>query len=98
MHYTQEGLTPCDKKSGGRRRNTRSFTFEDFKHTASFITNYAEEHALDITGRVPGFSRDDIKLLPFSETKRKVYSVYVEATTTAGMYCFSKYNSNIEEI
>jgi len=78
------GLIPSEKKSGGRCCNTRSFTFEDIKHTASFINNYAQEHALVLPCRVPEFSREDIKLLPSSETKRKVYGIYIKARTKAG--------------
>ena len=92
QHYAQEGLTPCEKKSGGRHNNIRSFTYDDVKHAASFISNYAEEHALVLPGRVPGFRRDDIKLLPSSETKRKVYQGYVTATMADGMLFHNIYS------
>ena len=42
------------------------------KHTLSldsvirFLLNYTQQHGLPLPGRVPGYSRDDIKLLPSS--------------------------------
>jgi hypothetical protein len=35
---------------------------EDVKHLVSFIVNYADQNALVLPGRVPGFARDDIKV------------------------------------
>ena len=41
-----------------------------------FLQNYAEENALLLPGRIPGYKRDDIKLLPSSRSKR----VWVKST------------------
>ena len=59
---------PKEKRSGGQGNNTRAQSFEDIQ--------YSEHHALVLSGRVPGFKRDDVKLLPSAETKAKVYGVY----------------------
>ena len=42
--------------------------FEDVKRTVAFVSNYADDHGLHLPGRVPGFKREDIKLMPSSET------------------------------
>ena len=43
------------------------------------MLNYTEVHALLLPGRVPGYSRSDIKLLPSSTSKRKIWKLYREA-------------------
>ena len=37
-----------------------------------FVLNYTEQNALLLPGRVPGYSRSDIKLLPSSVSKRAI--------------------------
>ena len=44
-----------------------------------FIMNNAADHDVMLPGRVPGFSRDGIKLLPSSYTKKVVYCKYRES-------------------
>lgn len=51
----------------------------------TFIRNYAEDHALVLPGRVAGCRRDDVKLLPSSETKIKVFNSYVSAMEAKGL-------------
>ena len=51
----------------------------------AFVSQYAEHHALVLPGRVPGFKRDDVKLLPSAETKAKVYGVYAITMKDSGM-------------
>ena len=47
--------------------------FLDIEREIAFITNFAEDHALALPGRIPGCKREVVKLLPSSETKVKVY-------------------------
>ena len=82
--YMEHGLKPKEKKTGGRANNTRAYSYEDIKRVVTFVTNYAEIHALVLPGRVPGFKRDDVKLLPSSETKIKVYKAYVTSVQDSG--------------
>lgn len=44
-----------------------------------FLSNYSELHGLLLPGRVPGYSRSDIKLLPSSVSKRGIWTTYCEA-------------------
>ena len=47
-----------------------------------FALNYAEQHTLLLPGRVPGYSRSDIKLLPSSVSKQAIWKVYKTAATS----------------
>ena len=86
--YEEEGLVPKEKRSGGWCNNTRDHSIDDRKQTLTYITQYAEHHALVLPGRVPGFQRDDVKLLTSSETKAKVYSVYSATMKDSGMNAY----------
>ena len=58
----------------GCPKNTLSF--ETIKEVVTFLTNYSEQHGLLLPGRVPGYSRSDIKLLPSSTSKRAIWRLY----------------------
>lgn len=83
-HYKKHGLAERRRKSGGRRANTTSLSYDDLKAVVTFISNFAEEHALVLPGRVPGFKRADIKLLPSSETKASVWRKYKSSVELLG--------------
>ncbi|KAI0211495.1 hypothetical protein LSAT2_003674 [Lamellibrachia satsuma] len=82
--YKTNGLVAKEKRSGGRRFNIRAHSFVDIEHCVAFITNYVEDHALALPGRIPGCRREAVKLLPSSETKVKVYGAYKSASEQAG--------------
>jgi len=73
--YKTEGLVPKEKNVGGRK-TTGCLTYEDIENIVRFLTNYAALHAMVLPGRVHGFKRDDIKLLPSSHTSAHVYKEY----------------------
>ena len=83
--YKANGLQPKEKRNGGRANNVRAYTFEDIKRTVAFVSNYADDHGLHLPGRVPGFKRDIIKLMPSSETRVKVFKAYCMAMHDSGM-------------
>ena len=70
-HFENYGISP--RTYGNCKRlpsNTLPTTVvEDVK---SFLTNYVEENAISLPGRIPGYKSDDIKLLSASETKMSV--------------------------
>ena len=45
-------------------------------YVVPFITNYAEDHTILLPGRIPGYKRDDIILLPSSTTKKAIWEFY----------------------
>jgi len=57
----------------------------DIQRIVTFLTNHAEECAVSLPGRVPGFKRTDIKLLPSSDTKMSVWRKYVTAMASTGI-------------
>ncbi|ELU02793.1 hypothetical protein CAPTEDRAFT_215576 [Capitella teleta] len=66
-----------EKKCGGRKNTLKpALTYEQIREVVAFLINYLEEHALHLPGRVPGYRKDDITLLPISHTKTVVYKTY----------------------
>ena len=49
-----------------------------------FIKNVAEEQVLLLPGRVPGFKRIDVKLLPSNLTKHSLWKKYVDICASTG--------------
>ena len=84
-HFQQSGLTP--RTHGNmKRKPAHALSFLSIKYIVTFIHNYAEQHALLLPGRVPGYSRSDIWILPSSLSKRAIWRVYhtsAEADGTA---------------
>ena len=44
-------------------------SFAAIKYVVSFLNNYTEENAISLSGRIPGYKRDNIKLLPSNRSK-----------------------------
>ena len=49
----------------------------------SFVSNYAQENAVLLPGRIPGFKNEDIVLLSSSETKMHVWNCFKRACEVA---------------
>ena len=65
-HFHLNGITP--RTHGNTKRlPAHTLTLQSVEYVVRFLLNYTEQHALLLPGRVPGYSRDDIKLLPSSE-------------------------------
>ena len=62
-------LAATEEEGGGRKFNTTSLSLDDIRQVVAYLVNFAEDHALVLPGRVPGYKRTDLKLLPSSETK-----------------------------
>jgi len=71
-HYRENGVTP--RVHGNTKRLPKNtLSFECVKRIVDFIVNYAECHAMLLPGRIPGYKRSDLKLLPSSTTKTDVW-------------------------
>ncbi len=57
---------------------------EDVQRIVNFLTTFAETHAMILPGRVPGFKRDDVKLLPSHEQNNSVWRQYKTAMEGTG--------------
>lgn len=91
-HYENNGLS--SRTHGNTKRlppNTLPHAVvEDVK---VFLTNYVEENAISLPGRIPGYKDEDIKLLSCHETKMGVWRVFETACKAAGKQgvCYSKF-------
>ena len=63
---------------------------EDVKN---FLTNYVEENAVVLPGRIPGFKKDDIRLLSSSETKMNVWRTFKRTCKELGKHpvCYTTF-------
>ena len=72
------GMAP--RVHGNKRRKPKhALSLCDVEYIVRFLLNYTVEHGLLLPGRVPGYSRTDLKLLPSSTSKRKIWDMYVAA-------------------
>ena len=72
----QSSLTPRLLHGNVNRKPVHALSFASTKFIVTFLHNYAEQHALLLPGRVPGYSWSDIQLLPSSVSKRAIWKVY----------------------
>ena len=74
-HVREFGVTPRKHKLC-KKQPANAFSLEDTKRIVTFIVNYAERQAVSLPGRIPGFKRDDILVLPCSQKKKEVWQLY----------------------
>ena len=77
-------MAPITRRAGGRQLSNRLLSYEDITRVYSFLHNYAEDHGVSLPGRVPGYKRGDLKLLPCSSTKHDIYTQYTNAMKETG--------------
>ena len=77
--WLENGLCPRVRVSVVPHNTTK---LSDIKNVVRFILQYAEDHAILLPGRIPGYKRDDLQLLPSSTTKREVWENYHQAAST----------------
>ena len=90
-HYEAEcknGLKPREKNVGGLKINKNAFTTDEIEAAVRFIRNVAEDHALILPGRIPGYKSCDVKILPSSMTKTQVWEWYTALTIRRGKFDF----------
>ncbi|XP_068754155.1 uncharacterized protein [Montipora capricornis] len=91
-HYEQNGLS--QRIHGNSKRlphNTLQQAInEDVKN---FLTNYVEENAVLLPERIPGFKKDDIRLLSSSETKMNVWRMFKRTCEESGKHavCYTTF-------
>ena len=85
--YMVNGLAP--RIHGNvKRLPHNALGYDVIKNAVRFINSYAQLHAILLPGRIPGYKRDDLQLLPTNTTKMVViitlqnnnipYSLYLE--------------------
>ena len=78
----RDGLAPR-VHGNTKRAPSNALSFNDIQHVVTFIVNYAEDHAILLPGRIPGYRRSDLQLLPTSTTRHSVWKAYYNATATS---------------
>ena len=75
VHFKQYGI---DARPHGNchRQPINAFSPADVERVTNFVTSYAEDHAVLLPGRIPGYNWFDIKLLPSSTTKLSILESY----------------------
>ena len=70
-HYLEHGMdTRVHKNSRQLPPRALSLNFAENSSLVKFIENYAEQNAILLPGRIRGYKRDDLKLLPSSRSKK----------------------------
>ena len=67
--------------AGGRMK--MALQLQDVKHVTEYLMNFADQHGMVLPGRVPGFARDDLRVLPSHFTRKAIWQWYDEADTPA---------------
>ena len=74
----ENGLAP--RQHGNLRRlPSNTISFGDTQRVVEFLQAYAEANAILLPGRIPGYKRTDVQLLPSCTTKRHVWQQYCTA-------------------
>ncbi len=66
------------------RISWNALAVQDVWKIIEFVMQYAEANAILLPGRVPGYKRDDIQLLPSTTTKRAVWMLHHDTSTRMG--------------
>ena len=86
QHYLDNGV-PAHVHGNKNRIPKDALSVDDMERVVTFIQNYAEEHGVLLPGIVPGYSRDDLKLLPWicvgSANRAMVYIFFNRVQNTA---------------
>ena len=94
LHNLQEslrenGLAPrCHGNT--HRLPTNTVSYDDTQRVIEFLMTFAEANAILLLGRIPGYKRSDVQLLPSSTTKRQVWLQYcasLQSLTIASPGC-----------
>ena len=72
-HWMENGMCPRGRAKVLPHNTTK---LSDIKNVVWYILQYVEDHAILLPGRIPGYKRDDLQLLPSSTTKREVWNIY----------------------
>ena len=87
----ENGLAP--RRHGNLcRLPSNAISYIDTQRVVEFLRSYSEANAILLPGRIPGYKRTDIQLLPSSTTKRLVWQQYcaalVNSTHKQVAYCW----------
>jgi len=85
-HYEEHRISP---RVHGNRKHNNTLPYAVTEDVKNFLNNYAEENAVLLPGRIPGFKNDDIRLLSSSETKMSVWCGFKSSCEGSGKQAVS---------
>ena len=77
------------------RQPHNALSVRDEERVVGFIDNYVEEHGILLPGRIPGYNRTDLKLLPSSITKLAMFESYSQLVAAGPSGRVPKYQTFI---
>ena len=86
--YQNHGISPRTH-GNAKRLPQNTLPQSAIEAVDTFLSNYVEENAICLPGRIPGFKNDDIKVLSSSESKTSVWRAYDTTCKTADMRAVS---------
>ena len=65
----------------------------DIQNVTTYISNYASVHGILLPGRIPGYKRCDLQLLPSHLTRKAVWRDYLQANaiSTGRLYSYQTF-------
>ena len=70
-HHLEEGLVETvHKNTEHLPHHAITCSFDDVAHIVRYFQDYADQIAILLPGCIPGYKRDDMKLLPCRKSKR----------------------------
>ena len=72
-------LPLCRSHGNLHRQPHNAITAEEVQRLIIFLSHFAENNAIFLPGRIPGYENCDIQLLPSNTTKKVVWRIYQES-------------------
>ena len=80
-HYIQNGITPREQ-GNSRKTPSNTLSFKSVEYILCFLHSLVDQQGILLPGRVSGYKRDDLKLLPSSLSKKEIWRKYCESMAT----------------
>ena len=68
-----------------KRLPKHALELDEVKQLVTFLSNYAE-NAILLPGRIPGYKRDDLQLLPSNTTKKVLFRTDLSSITNISLH------------
>ncbi len=73
MHHLSS-FGPIPRVHGNTKRLPKhALSFLSIQNIVQFLLNYADQHTIFLTGRIPGYKSCDLKLLQSSLSKHEIW-------------------------
>ena len=100
VHFADHGLVPCTH-GNLKHLSKHALSFTTIEYSVKYLINHAETNAILLTGRIPGYKETDIKLLPSSTSKRRIWKFYhesVQSINAVHSVAYSTFNKLLKSL